>query len=292
MSTKKRFLGLAAGLLLLAGLMPTKTHAQSITYMRPYPYGSRPANIGVAADDVGVAFLVQYIGAQQSGTIQVSSGDVLFKHGVLAAEIADTTITGCGGTAGTLDVDNAACNTLGELVTVCNVSTNWRCVPLDGLKSDATASATLLTLAATQAKVTGGLGVTWDTSVALHETRALVPVEARSIEFYLDGTALRPNPFQGTQTFFVHGNETVTYASGTSFIRVYETTYTPASATDTEVIISNKASGATTVLGEQANYLYSNLMGTPGRKLLYSIRNSAALGTVSMVATAYQTPSP
>lgn len=310
MSTKTRLLSLlrpgAAFIALLVGadvFAPVLTQngaseaaAQTIVSLRPYPIGSLPAGQANATEDNDSAFLIQYIGAQQSGTAQISSGDLLLKHGVLASEIADTTITGCGGTAGTLDVDTSPCTTLGGLVDKINTSANWRAVQLDGLRSNVTAAATLVTLAATQAKVTGGLGVKWDTSVLFQTIRAAVPSVARGIEFYLDGVNLRANPFGGTQSFLNYLNETTTFGSGTSTIQCYSDTPTlatgGASGAATETLEYTIAGGATTVNKVIADFEFSPLGFKPNARLVCRVNNSAAASVPQLVIGAYQTPSP
>ncbi len=292
MSTKKRFLSLAAGLLLLVGL---STQADAQVFQRIYPVGTLPAGGANATEDNAVGVLIQYIGAQQSGTAQVSSGDLLLKHGVLASEAADTTVTGCGGTAGTLDVDNAACDTAGELVDRINAGGNWRAVILDGLRSSATAANRLIDVAATQAKVNGGLGLKWDTSVAFHETRALVPSAARAIEFYLDGTGLRANPWLGTQTFLTYLNETTTFGSGTSSIQCYSDQQVLSAGgvgSATETLEYTIAGGATTVNKVITDFIYAPLAFKPNARAVCRVNNSAAASVPTLVTAAVQTPSP
>lgn len=248
-----------------------------------------PVNAVTTADDVDVAILIRYIGAQASGTIEVASGDLLMKHGVLASEIADTTITGCGGTAGTLDVDNAACDTIGETLDRCNASANWRCVRLDSVRSDNDAGAKLLTRAATQANVVAGVSLFWDTSVAFHSTKALLPLGFRTIENYLggpSGTTITPNPWAGRQTAIQYMNATSTYASGTSTLQFIEDpiAYATTGEVAPSTVVFSVAGGATTVNKVIADFEFLPFYCTPSVRCLVRINNSAAASVVTIVA--------
>src|SRR5262245_32723073 len=141
---KKKVRYLLALALLLSPVNPVLADVYSQAILNII--NGEPVSQALTTDDTDVAFLIRHVGTAVSGTVQVSSGDVLLKVGAQGSEAADTTITGCGGTAGTLDVDNTACDTLGELVDRINASANWKAVILDGLRTDVTAAATLVTL--------------------------------------------------------------------------------------------------------------------------------------------------
>lgn len=253
-----------------------------------------PLNGVITTDDTDVAILLRYVGTQASGTVQVASGDILLKHGALASEVADTTITGCGGTAGTLDVDNAACDTLGETLDRINNSANWRAVRIDSVRSDALAGARLNTLAATQANTVAGVGLVWDTSVAFMVTRALLPSGFRTIDAYLGGPAgitLTPNPWAGRQTSIQYFNGTSTYASGTSTIQFIEDpiAFAVAGESAPSTVVFSVAGGATTVNKVIADFEFLPFYCTPSVRCLVRINNSAAASAVTIVAAGNST---
>jgi hypothetical protein len=289
----KRFTILATAFLalVLSAPAPPPVHAQSIT---PFPWKSLlPATAALTTDDTDVAFLIKHVGTSASGTAQVSSGDLLLKVGAQGSEAADTTVTGCGGTAGTLDVDNAACDTLGELVDKINASANWRAVILDGLRTDVTASATLVTMAATAATAEDGLGVKWDTSVNFEASAAINA--PRKIGPYLSpgggGTSppLVPNVFQGRQTIVYHVNATSTYASGTSTVKVISVT--PKNGTvgsesnvTTVFTLAGGATATNKVIIDALNQSGVGVLCYPDAKCLVRIDNSAAASVVTLIA--------
>lgn len=271
--------------LLLAAVLAYGSEASA---QRMFP-NSDPVSRALTADDTDEALRCKYVGSSPFSTIQVSSGDLLFKTGTSSADTADATVTGCGATAGTLDVDNAACDTLGELVDKINgTATNWRCVIIDGLRTDVTSGATFVTMAATNASATAGLAIKWDTSVNFEASQCLnCP---RTMEAYLSnpntqGSGLIPNPFAGTQSAFVIGNFTSTYASGTSTLKIFSVKpkNVVGIGSETATSLYAVAGGATTV-AKELNYHPYGILSNKDEKLLVRIDNSAAAGSVLIYA--------
>lgn len=244
----KKLLSLSALAALLALTLPLKS-----TYAASGSPAPVPVNFAVATDDSDVGIIVKYIGASASGTVQVSAGDLLFKSGVLSSEVAEATITGCGGTAGTLDVDNAACDTVGETVDRINASGTWVAVRQDSIQGDNDAGNRYLDVAAQAAKVAAGYSVVWDSSVALHRTRALLPVGFRNdISKYIKGEGtgqtIKVNPFQGNQVTIQYFNENITYGGGTSTIRFIDdpSSFALTNEPNSELTVFQVAGGAST----------------------------------------------
>ena len=187
-----------------------------------------------AADDQDVGILVKYIGVQASGTVTVTvtTGDITFKHGVLSSEVVDTTIdSGNPSDPGVIDVSETNSDTMGEVVDMINASPNWEAKLVDCLRADPSTVAMLLTMAATQAKVTGGLKLVKDTSATLNISLAIDRSIFKGIEF---DNALWIN----TILSIISKN---TFASGTSLIQIYSINRT----NKTEVKVYERAGGAT-----------------------------------------------
>ncbi len=284
---KRSFAVALAALLIVFSLSPP-ARAQAII---PFPWKSLlPASGALTAEDTDVAMIIKYVGAQPSGTMAVVAGDILLKHGLVSAEIADTTITGCGATAGTIAI--ATCTTLGAVVDKINASANWRVVILDGLRTDLVSSQQLLAVAAASASKVDGVPINWDTSVAL--TISYAPGAPRSMKGYLApgvSPALITNPFAGRQTILYHINETTTFGSGTSFVTV--TSVQPKNVSggngaETNIQqIFRLAGGATTVNKvalDALNQSYVGLLCNPDSKCLVRVTNSVAM-TVSTLVT-------
>jgi hypothetical protein len=278
---------LLAALTLAVTLPPVPVKAQQIA---PFPWTAvTPAGGSMTADDTDIAFLIKYVGTAANGTAAVVTGDLLLKHGAVSAEVADTTVTGCGATAGTLAV--ATCTTLGALIDRVNASANWRAVILDGLRADSVTGAKLLALTAASAGAADGLAVNWDTSVAFKASFAANA--PRSMRQYLStgggriAATLMPNVFQGRQCVIYHVNATSTYGSGTSAVQVVSVTPVNKSGgavgTETSQTMFSLAGGATTV-----NKVVIDSVSTSGvgvltnrdSKCLVRIVNSAAASAV------------
>ncbi len=103
---------------------------------------------------------VQYIGAEASGTVEISAaGDWTFKHGDLSSEAVDATIDSGGDDPGVIDISDANANTLGEIAGHINGSPNWRAFLEFGLYADSAGADTFLLKTATQAKVAAGVTI-------------------------------------------------------------------------------------------------------------------------------------
>jgi hypothetical protein len=295
-----RFWPIAAILAALLTAGPSLTppaHAQALAFN---PETTEPVSGVITADDTDVAILIRYVGstgtaATQSGDVEVAAGDILLKTGAIGAEIADVTITRCGATDGTLDADDAECNTLGEMVDSINVSANWVAVILDGLRSDVISGAQLLTRARIDANLVAGIPLFWDTSVAFTSTIALVPSEARTMGFYYNrsppnNALTSSDPWSQTRTGYCLGNATSTYASGTSTLQVISTKVTNSgtgNGAEVNTTLYSEAGGATTV-SKTFDYRDICLWGKKGEKLIVRLDNSAAMSVVTNRQFGYQ----
>lgn len=153
-----------------------------------------------------------------SGTVQVTTTTLLFKVGAAGSEAADSTVT-CpsGGTGGTIDLTNAACDTVGEVVDIINASAgdkwkavNWAAFRTDGVNDKFVASA------AASANTVLGRQVVWDTSKTLFFGGVLTPQVTSIAPFINDqSNALRPEPdlFKLYRAALVYANVTHTGTS-------------------------------------------------------------------------------
>lgn len=288
---------------LAISLTPAPVESQILTDFSTW----RPVAVSRTADDTDVRLLIRYVGTTAAGgTVTVSAaGDITLAQGAVSASAADATVK-CpsGGSSGVIDVSDSACNTLGEVINIINASANWVAVPLDGLLTDdmdCSTSGCLLARSETQAAVIEGLPLFVDTDVALNSTIALVPPEARRIDFYLAGLAtlsapLKRNPFGGYKTIVASQLATSTYGSGTSNMTITSTLRSLVRASTTEnttTLYGPIAGGATTVsktfidLGDPVKVL-----GDADQVLILRVTNSAALASVTHTALGYRAPYP
>lgn len=243
------------------------------------------AGLALTADDTSLAVIVRYIGTQSGLVAVAANGDITFTQGATGSEAASTEFE-CpvsGALGGVIDVSDAACNTLGEVVDTINASTSWRAVIIDGLRSDSS-NDTLLTFSATAATAVNGYPLYWDTDTAFSSTIAILPTEARKMPFYLQGRSLRTDPYAGTLPLFWYGNATSTYGSGTSTLSLVSVKATYATSnlagTETATTILSLAGGATTA-AKEVDFRAHGVYGRRGEKLLFRMINSAAAASVT-----------
>ena len=242
------------------------------------------------ADDTGVAILVRYVGSATSADVAIdaSTGDLTFRVAGVAVSTFECPIS--GGLGGVIDVSNAACNTMGEVVdtingncTGCTAPGDWRAVLVDSLRTDSSVDA-LVTISATEATRTDGLQLNLDTSVALNDSRALVP-NRTNIAGYLGGPPsykLLENPNGGQTASLRYYSITSTYGSGTSLVSAYavKPSNKPAGAETVRNLYGPQAAGATTVA---ANFDFRNgpLAARTGEKIVVQTVNSAAMASTA-----------
>lgn len=134
---------------------------------------ARNVVMAVTADDPTtrqfVGLIVEYIGAEDSCLITTASNNSIASAiGAEGSEAADTNFT-VGSTPGTIDLTNAAANTMGEVVDFINNLADYK-ARLVCLRraDDADTTGALVAVTSQQAKVSGGLKLAVDTSVADH----------------------------------------------------------------------------------------------------------------------------
>jgi hypothetical protein len=265
-----------------------------------------PAFASVTADDSDVAMLVKYIGpvgasgTTNSGTVQIAASSALFKSGAQGAETNAATDPTCpgGGTNGTIDFTNAACDTLGEMVDIINATTTWRAVLVAGFRSDFTYSTTvrLVALAATRATTPDGVQIKFKTANNLTSSLLVAPGRfTTSISSYLaGGSAGQPrafisNPFYNRRSVLLLGNALSTYASGTSIYNIYSVLVKdrPAGAagvgtgsSETVSLLYSDVGGASTVL-KAFDFRDIGIASNRNEKMIVRLTNSVAMSVTN-----------
>lgn len=235
----------------------------------------------LSAVSTDVALWVKYVGTSTfttKPTIAVAAADADIALTFNGA--ADTTITGCGGTAGTLDTAQTGCDTLGELCNRINASANWACVIESALASDASANA-LDTVAASDAVTQpGGLGLKKDTIVALNVVVPLRP--GVTGDFYFQGNAPNPNPFGSFTTFVQAIRENITSGGTVGEFMVIGVTPKVVGVGSSKVYSETVRTiwsepGAATTVEKNLSFINFPLMSVPGEKVLVKISATSTL---------------
>ena len=281
-------------------MVPRPAQAQTLEQALRNSLNVIPVAAVVSADDTDSAIIIRYIGTgtANSGTVDVEvDTDIVFLQGVQGAEAASTELE-CpvsGALGGIIDVDDAACDTVGEVVDIINDSTSWRAVVVDALRSDVV-NDRILDEAATRATSVNGYAIKWDTSTALMSTRALVTPDLRTMAGYLRagqslGTVndIESDVFDNTQTVFRLANATATTGGALTFtiFSVDVGKFEGNANTFTETVTTlyaepGGATGANKVFDDQAPF---GIRSRPNEKML--VRLSSTVSTSAHVLRAY-----
>lgn len=302
--------------LLLSVLLVLANIAQAqASYNVAVPKGTSSV-AGEVLEDGDTALFCKYIGTNACGSIAVdaSTGDLTFTDGTCGAESATSTFE-CPVSAplgGVIDVSNAACNTVGEVVDIVNASSNWRCLPYAALRADdlngLSNAGSLVTISATLATGPNGLGLKYDSSVFASSTKVLAstsPSNQPSGYALLspggNSTSFNKNPWANDQYLLSAASVRSTYASGTSLIYVYavERNFAAAGSETVTTLWGPVTAGATTyemalgscTVGDAAAsddgcvtaWGIGGLLAPPGNEVLVRVTNSAAM-SVNVVA--------
>lgn len=297
---------LAATLLFLAA-----GYAQAqVLYTVNVPKGARTiaqAQTSTTAGDV--AMYCKYIGSSACASIAVDAGtgDLTFTEGTCGSEAATSTFE-CpvsGALGGVIDVSNAACNTIGEVVNIVNTtSSGWRCLPFGALLADSS-NDTIATISATQATGPDGLALYFDDAVTFGASIVLSPVTNDGGSSARGYSKLSTGPFATTflqkpyanpakQALLQSAQITTTYGSGTSAFSVIavdrtfgttssETSYTiwPSTALGATTVAKTFGSCDTPATGCDPAWGPSGLLCPAGMQCILRVANSEALSAIT-----------
>lgn len=302
---------------LIAGVM-TLIAAFSLTFVTPVPTAHaqiltdfsswRPVAVSRVTDTADVKLLVRYVGTNASGgtvTVAGADGNLTLSQGAVASSTGDATVKcPAGAAAGVIDVSDAACNTLGEVINIINASANWVAVPLDGLLSDDMDCAASAGCLATRAEVTAslpeGVGLLTDIPVALNTTIALVPSEARRIDFYISGSAgtsavLKRNPFSGYRTFVASQLATATFTGTLNMtISTALTTFLRSSTTESVTSLYGPVAGGATGVSKTFIALGDpvKVLADSDQRVILRLTATTTLSAITHTALGYRAPYP
>lgn len=251
------------------------------------------AGTSTTADD-NVALYVKYVGTSSGiPTVQVdaATGDIQFE----VDGSVDTTVA-CpeGDDDGVIDVSNAACNTMVEVVNAINQGgSNWRAVLVSALGTDSSNDA-FATLSETDTNVKIGAPIYYDTNFAgsAPEVTALVapiypPADG---SFFFNGSEINKNPFAGGTSFLSAVSEKKTSTGTIAATVVYavfrEYRGNPTNGYDLYETIRTVWSQTGGATATQATLDFSNfpLVSAPGEAFVARIGSSTTISAQNLNA--------
>lgn len=255
---------------------------------------ARNVAMGVAATNPTtrqfVGMIVEYVGSSASCLATTTGGNSLaFAIGALGAEAADTNVQ-IGATPGTIDMTQAAADTMGEIVDYINNLADYKCRLVGLRRADASATTGyLVAVSGVQCKVAGtGLALAVSTADAKQVTCEISMLDGnmfsggnvdKTIRQFggLNGDFKRQSLVELYQV-----DETLTYTGAGTF-EVIEAN--PFAKTD-EVIYTSTIPGASTAAGTKSfgQLGVSGITARPGCKLLVRFRAAATLSAVTSLA--------
>ena len=260
-------------------------------------------------DDENAIVLIKYVGTSQQATIDVTdTDDIEFWVGDQGSAAAPTDESAadinvgnvCGTVAGELQLDDAECNTVGEMVRVINVNTSdhgWVAVLVGALPSEAIAAVDYIDPADKDCKQEGGCTLVPDSSVHDEVPGLFAPwlntTIRRSVEGKFSIEPFLTRGFQGSSFQELKGNPVPSNylpflqqflanqdsAAGDTF-DVYSFIYDNEDGTPTAKLVYTTALADNTDVNSSVNWLHAPLAGTPG-SILFIRLDAATAGTLS-----------
>lgn len=184
-------------------------------------------NAAISADDPTqrqfVGMIIEYVGSSASCLITTAANNTIASAvGAAGSEAADANFT-VGAVSGTIDLTAAAADTMGEVVDFINGLADYK-ARLVGLRraDDADTVGALVAVTSQQAKVSGGLKLAVDTSVADHVSFEISALDGTIVPGAAAGnTGLGSDWNRHAENSLRRVDGTFTY-SGADLFRIYE----------------------------------------------------------------------
>jgi hypothetical protein len=293
-STLKK-LALTAAALSLA-LVPALAVSQGVSLfgVQVQPFKAEPVSATISAVDTDVALYIKYNDTTADPSIAVEAdGNLTFLVGDAAYTGFECPVSGALG--GIIDVSDAACDTLGEVVDIINAdqSDNAGFLAVIGAGTRAYSSNDSFLADADDTDVSRPEGevVYWDTSTLDDVGIVLLNVAQASGAPEWFGNAqpenirLPLNPFNGFETVLLYGHENITNAGtvGDFEARCIVEQYLSTGGSETNTLMYLEAGAATTVTGTIAEFVNAGGLRCQNGKVFVTILASGADTTAAVL---------
>lgn len=268
------------------------------------PAGAVTVTHTISAVDTDPALYIKWTGTTAEPTIAVEAdGNLTFTLGGSAYTGFECPVSGALG--GVIDVSDAACNTLGEVVDIINADINngadmnggFIAVIAGGLRSDASDDSFLADAADDDVQTVNGEIVYWDTSTLDDVNVTLTDLNRGGRTWWGDRAAekihLPANPFADSENVLLYASENITNAGTIGNFSAYCVVekYAFTGGSETVYTMYFEAGAATTVTGFINEFINAGGLRCQGGKVLVRIEASGADTTAAVVhAYGYRLP--
>lgn len=300
---------LLAAMLVAPALAPVNVDAQGaqVPGIAIQPFRAVPVSQTSVAADTDPMLYVKFFGpggVTSTTTMAVeANGDLTFV--VNGAAYAGFECPVSGALGGVIDVSDAACNTLGEVVDIINAtaptfSTGYfRAVIAAGLRSDSSDTRGLADAADTDVNTPNGDVIFYDSSVDDDIAIGLWD-SSKGIQNWIPGSVypsarLPKNPWADSDSVLLYYSENITNAGTVGNIEVHCTTENyndgKALSSESDRVAYIEAGAATTVTGKIDEFLNAGGLHCAGGKLWVRLLASGAdTSAQTVIGTGYRAP--
>lgn len=293
---------LAVAALALAPIASAQVNVNGIQVL---PFKAKYVSHAVTAADTDQALLIKYFGAGGTSTTTVAvEADSNLTFVVNGAAYAGFECPVSGDLGGVIDVSDAACNTLGEVVDVINATATsfstgyFRATILAGLRSDSSNAVLLADAADTEVTTPLGEVVFHDSSTTDDTVIGLWPREEVGKSLFLPqgGSRVPVNTFANSDSVLQYYHENITNAGTVGNIEVYcvKENYLDAKSvsSETATLIYTEAGAATTVTGliNEFNYAGGGLHCQGGKIVVKLLASGADTSALTVFGTGFLAP--
>jgi len=298
---------LVGALAFVYGPTPAADAQVSLRGLQVLPFDAEYASNFVSAADTEPALVIKFhpgattTAADATTVANVANTSITFV--VNAAAYAGFECPVSGALGGVIDVTNAACNTLGEVVDVINSTASsfttgyFRAAIVNGLRSDDSGSL-LADAADADVRSTSGEVIYFDSSFLDDNTVAAnfsqADADLAKLYFSISGNklAVNKNPFARQDSVLLYAAETITNAGTVGLFQAYcvvESYKDGGVSSETVRTLYSEAGAATTATGKIDEFTSIGGLGCRDGKVLVRILASGAdTSAVSLFATGFR----
>lgn len=280
---------------------PADAQGVNVFGVQATPYRAVWKSQIVTAADTSPALYIKYYGPGGASTTTVAvEADSNLTFVVNGAAYTGFECPVSGALGGVIDVSDAACNTLGEVVDVINATATsfstgyFRAVIAAGARADSSNAVLLADAADTEVLRPEGEVVFWDSS-ATDDTEVGLWDSNLGVREFISGVRVPSNPFEDRTSVLLWGHEKIT--NGGTFtntevhctVENYRDGGTPGSEVDT--IIYLEAAPASGTAGAVSEFVNAGGLRCDGGKLwMRTLASGADSSAIEMFVTGYHMP--